>query len=119
MNDIEKRAREIADVLPAQLDASAWPNGYGDGWNDCARIAHEEILPAIIAALSATPQVPEITDQDVYTLIGQSRICAMKGETDMPSYFMELAAKLARLVGDQGLAHRAAEMLADMPEPQA
>lgn len=59
MNDIEKRARDVADVLPAQVDAGAWPNGYGDGWNDCARIAHEEILPAIIAALSAVPKVPE------------------------------------------------------------
>lgn len=75
-----------------------------------------------LAALASQPQapaaaVPEVTRQDVYTLIGHSAGLKLRGENDMPDYFMDLAGKLARLLGDRALSDRIAAMAA-APAPE-
>jgi len=75
--------------------------------------------PALREALADRLSVKSggLSDADVYTLMGDAEVDRMRGETDMPKYKIELAAKIARTIGDHHLAGRADEMLAAMTAP--
>ncbi|QNH21196.1 hypothetical protein HEP73_02108 [Xanthomonas sp. GW] len=77
------------------------------------------MLNAAVAAPVAgeAAAVPEVAEQDVYTLIGHSAGLVLRGENDMPEYFMELAGKLARQLGNRALSDRIAAMAA-APAPE-
>jgi hypothetical protein len=51
-----------------------------------------------------------IADGDVFALIGHAELLRGLGQQDMPNYFYELAARLAKVVGDGELVRRSEEM---------
>lgn len=53
-----------------------------------------------------------VTANDVYTLIGHAEMLTHDGQTDMPQYLHELAARLAQQVGDPWLINRAKTLAA-------
>jgi hypothetical protein len=49
-----------------------------------------------------------LTENDVFTLIGHAEYLRLvRGQTDMPAYFFDLAARIARTIGDPELSRRA------------
>lgn len=58
-------------------------------------------------SLDAPASEPKaLTDGDVYTLIGHAHVLRGDGEEDMPKWFMELALRMAIIIGDNALADR-------------
>ena len=51
-----------------------------------------------------------LTDEDVYTLLGDAEIRRGQGETDMPDYEYDLAERIARTLGNAALAERVIEL---------
>jgi hypothetical protein len=65
---------------------------------------------AIFARGARLPPPPastnRLTDSDVYTLIGHASLLRGNGEVDMPAWFMDLAKRIALIIGDKELAGR-------------
>lgn len=54
----------------------------------------------------------ELSDEDVYTLMGDAELRRGRGEADMPDYLLDLAGKIARSIGNRHLAERVADIAA-------
>ncbi|WP_175920345.1 hypothetical protein [Burkholderia pyrrocinia] len=70
-------------------------------------------IEAILAA-----QQPELTDSDVFTLIGHAELLHGRGETDMPAWCLDLAHRIANGI-DESLAARVAEIKVKCEKPPA
>jgi len=51
-----------------------------------------------------------LQELDVYTLVGDAEVRRMDGETDMPDYLIDLAARIADAIGNSALADRTREI---------
>lgn len=56
------------------------------------------------------PSAGMLTDYDVHTLLGYAHFLIGNGETDMPDYFLDLAGRIARAIGDNDLAAKVGEL---------
>lgn len=51
-----------------------------------------------------------LTEEDVYTLLGDAEVRRSRGETDMPKYLLELAERIALTIGNKALAERVVKL---------
>lgn len=93
-------------------------NGIGDYWLECFECGASTRLREDGAGMEkdwnsrpAPTQQPsgEVTDSDIYTLLGHAELLRAEGQTDMPDWFLEFAWRLASGI-DVTLAARVAEI---------
>lgn len=73
-----------------------------------ARMVHQDVLPWPSFA-------PALKDDDVFTLIGHAEFLrSVRGEQDMPAYFLGLAERIANALGDKAMRERVTELAAAM-----
>lgn len=100
----------------AQVFASAWSLvggrfDFGNGLAE-AEAAKEELRAMLVATAQPAPAaVPAVTHDDFYTLQGHAMFLHGQGQTDMPAYFFDLAARIAP---DKAHADRAREVYAQL-----
>jgi hypothetical protein len=94
------------DPLPTQWDDEPPDEVQGFFSGDQVRSAQ---LAAYLAGMEQAAKIAEVTADDFFTVRGYGEMLRrIRGEKDIPDYFLGLAERIGTLLGDPELARRAA-----------